>query len=117
MPCSSLNSLGKTLFVDFYYDFKQYSLGLISYSELAYKLMQEKPRKKNNTIETQGKRASNGKSIFNRNKQIEALKIIIDSKVPMETKNKAQKILEHETKSTRFVSNDIKYIKFDGDEL
>lgn len=96
-PASTLRSLGKTVFVDFYYDFKQYSLGLLSLSDLAYKLMQENARAQSNTIETQKKRASNGKSIFIRNLQMEALKIIINSKVSTETKNKAEKILYEET--------------------
>ena len=95
-PSSTLRSLGKTVFVDFYYNFKQASLGLLSLSDLAYKLMQENPRAQSNTYDTQKARASNGKSIFDRGLNIEALKIIIDSKVPMQTKNKARKILEDE---------------------
>lgn len=96
MPRNTLRSLGKTVFVDFYYDFKQYSLGLLSRSDLANKLLKDNPKAKKDTFETQEKRTSNGKSIFDKNKQIEALKIIIDSKVSTETKNKARKILEDE---------------------
>lgn len=96
-PGSTLRSLGKTVFVEFYYDFKNAHLGGLSLDDLAYKLMTENPRAKDNTFQTQKGRGSNGKTIFDKAQNIQALQIIIDSRVPMDIKDKAKKILRDET--------------------
>jgi hypothetical protein len=58
---SKLRSLGKTVFVEFYNDFKQFSNGSLSVDELANKLLEENLRSQDNTFETQKGRARNGK--------------------------------------------------------
>lgn len=92
----TLSAIGKATFVRFYYDFKDAS---IPFDELAAKILRESPLAKS---EKQGFRIPRARHIFALNMQIEALKVIIDSKkVDIEARNIAKEILLKE-------KNDIK---------
>lgn len=82
-----LNSIGKKIFVDYYYDFKSHTSG----DGLAKKLLLENPMTK--SLQAQKTRVSKAKQIFNDQLEKEALKIIMASKrVNEETLMKAHKI-------------------------
>lgn len=84
----TLSAAGKSVFVRFYYDFKDAS---ISHEVLAEKLFRENPA----TIsKRQGFRIPRARHIFETGQQIEALKIVIASKkVDEEIKKLAKEIL------------------------
>lgn len=88
---STLQAVGKTVFVNFYYDFKDTS---ISEEELAEKLFRENPLSRS---KKQGFRIPRARYIFAQNWQLDALeKIIISERVPAQVRDLAKKILERE---------------------
>lgn len=88
---SNLNAIGKKVFVDFYYDFKNLQ---IHDSELSEKLFQNNPLSKS---PKQGFRIPRARHIFETNQQIDALRLIIKSeKLDKETIDKAKGILDDE---------------------
>lgn len=81
-----LNSVGKVIFVKYYYYFSDSNY----YStEDITKIIKE-----NYSNKSKKSRISHAHMIFNYNLNIEALKIILKSKVPEEIKQQAQNILE-----------------------
>lgn len=81
-----LNSVGKAIFVKYYYYFSDSN----NYStEDIIKIIKE-----NYSNKSKKSRISHAHMIFNNNLNVEALKIILKSKVPEEIKQQAQNILE-----------------------
>lgn len=81
-----LNSVGKAIFVKYYYYFSDSNY----YStEDVIKIIKE-----NYSEKSKKSRISHAHMIFNNNLNVEALKIILKSKVPEEIKQQAQNILE-----------------------
>ncbi|MBE7019643.1 MAG: HNH endonuclease [Ruminococcaceae bacterium] len=88
---SALGAVGKTVFVDFYYDFKNANM---SFEELRDKLYAENP---NSRSKQQRFRIPRARHIFQLGQEIEALNIIIESKrLPSHVINKAKHILAEE---------------------
>ncbi len=88
---SALEAVGKTVFVDFYYDFKNTN---ITIEELTNKLYTENP---NSRSLQQRFRIPRARHIFQFGQEIEALNIIIESKkLPDRVINKAKHILAEE---------------------
>lgn len=88
---TTLSAVGKAVFVNFYYDFKNETL---SDDEITIKLLKENPGSKSNN---QNFRIRRARHIFNEENQLDALKIVINSKkISIETRNKAKKILDEE---------------------
>lgn len=88
-----LKSIGKKIFVDFYYDFKDINTRK---EVLAKKLLNENINAQ--TLDGQLIRIGFARKIFEENEQLEALKIIISSnRVDGETIKKAQQILKQES--------------------
>lgn len=102
----TLSAAGKSVFVRFYYDFKDTS---ISQEVLAEKLFRENPA---TTSKRQGFRIPRARHIFEIGKQIEALKIVIASKkINEEIKNLAKEILAKEERS-EIIKKDIEGEEF-----
>lgn len=88
---TALEAVGKTVFVDFYYDFKNTSM---SFEDLKDKLYAENP---NSRSKQQRFRIPRARRIFQLGQEIEALNIIIDSKkLSARVVNKAKHILAEE---------------------
>lgn len=99
---NTLNAIGKKVFVDFYYDFKNNSL---STTDIAEKLIKHNPQ--THSLR-QGFRIPRAKHIFENNQQIEALEIIISStRLDEETISRAKIILSNELKLKEKVKVDI----------
>ena len=97
----TLSAVGKSVFVRFYYNFKDTTL---PYDVLAEKLYKENP---STTSIKQGFRIPRARHIFETGQQLLALNIIINSKkVSDEIKKKAREILYKET-SSKLVNDDI----------
>lgn len=89
---TTLSAVGKAVFVNFYYDFKDAAL---PDKELAEKLLKENPGSKS---DNQNFRIPRARHIFEAGNQLDALRIIIDSKkVAVEARDKAKMILKEET--------------------
>ncbi|SHF19205.1 hypothetical protein [Caloramator proteoclasticus] len=73
-----LNSIGKSIFIKYYYDFKDCYMGKITNESFANKLLNENKNAK--SIDGQIIRINNAKKIFSENLQILALEIIKNSK-------------------------------------
>lgn len=87
-----LNSVGKEIFVNYYYDFKNQN---INTKEFAIKLLEENPRA--NSLNAQNTRISKARKIFENGLEKDALKIIINSKKLNDAvKKKAETILSNE---------------------
>lgn len=87
----TLKAVGKTTFIDFYYDFKDTS---VSSRDLAQKIFNSNPRAKS---DNQNYRIARARHVFETKQEIEALKIIISSQKLIETtKEKAKQILTKE---------------------
>ena len=87
----TLAAVGKAVFVNFYYDFKDSS---ISKDELAKKILLENPGSKS---ESQNFRIPRARHIFELGQEKEALRIIIESKrVDPKAREKAKEILSKE---------------------
>lgn len=87
-----LNSIGKKVFVDYYYDFKYLNLDK---NKLAQKLLDGNPKAE--TISGQLIRIGYARQIFSENVQREALEIICSSKrLDTVTIKKARKIINDE---------------------
>lgn len=90
----TLGAAGKTVFVKFYYDFKDMT---ITHDELAKKLYAENPKSKS---ERQGFRIPRARHIFETGQEIKALEMIIESpRIDEETKRQASEILQTELRS------------------
>lgn len=88
---TTLSAVGKAVFVNFYYDFKNASL---SDHEIADKLLRENPNTKS---DNQNFRIPRARHIFAEGNQLDALKIIIAStRVAPEAREKAKVILTEE---------------------
>lgn len=88
---TTLSAVGKAVFVNFYYDFKNTSL---TDDEITEKLLKENPSTKS---DRQGFRIPRARHIFEEGSQLDALRIIIDSKkVAPEAREKAKQILNKE---------------------
>ena len=88
---TTLSAVGKMVFVDFYYKFKDVS---ISSEELADFIYRNNPRSVSNN---QRFRIHRARYIFEHNQQLDALRLIIDSKrISKELRNKAADILRRE---------------------
>lgn len=91
---STLNAIGKATFVNFYYEFKDASMPA---DELAEKIFRESPNARSNR---QSFRIPRARHIFEIEKEIEALEMIIDSpRVDPAAREKAKVILEDEKRS------------------
>lgn len=89
---ATLSAVGKSIFVSFYYEFKDKS---ISNNILANKIYNENSASKSNR---QNFRIPRARRIFQMGQQLEALKIIIQSKrVDLKARELAKYILEKET--------------------
>ena len=86
-----LGSIGKKIFIDYYYDFKKPNLDK---KALAEKLLRENP--KADSIVGQVTRVSCAIRIFKDNLHIEALDNVINSRVDGSTVRKAREILKQE---------------------
>lgn len=96
---STLKAVGKAVFVNFYYDFKN---AAISVDELAEKIYRENPLAKSTQ---QRFRIPRARHIFSQNQQLEALKIIVSSsRVDEQARRLAEKILEDEMQALLFDS-------------
>lgn len=92
---TTLAAVGKAVFVNFYYDFKDFS---IPNDELAKKIYSENPGSKSTS---QNFRIPRARHIFELGQEQDALRIIIDSKrVDAQAIEKAKKILDKETALT-----------------
>ena len=90
----TLAAVGKTVFVNFYYDFKDFS---ISKDELAQKILTLNPGSKS---DNQNFRIPRARHIFEAGKELDALRIIIESKrLPSVVIEKAKSILAKENKT------------------
>ena len=90
---SMLKAAGKTMFIAFYYDLKDFSL---SDKYLCEKVYRESPTAKS---PNQRYKVPRAREIFKTNQQIEALRIVINSnKLSVEIIDKAKKILQEEMK-------------------
>ena len=88
---ANLNAIGKAVFVNFYYDFKDMT---VSTEVLAEKLLRDNPKSRSTR---QGFRIPRARHIFEIGQEIEALKIIIDSeRVDPAARDKAKHILSQE---------------------
>ena len=95
----TLAAVGKAVFVNFYYDFKDFS---ISKDELAKKILSENPGSKS---DSQNFRIPRARHIFESGQEKEALRIIIESKrVDKKAIEKAKNILVKE-----IITNCMKY--------
>lgn len=93
----TLAAVGKAVFVNFYYDFKDFS---VSNNELANKIYSENPSSKSTS---QNFRIPRARHIFELGQEKDALRIIIDSKrVDIQAIEKAKKILAKETMTDSF---------------
>ena len=96
----TLAAVGKAVFVNFYYDFKDFS---ISKDELAKKILSENPGSKS---DSQNFRIPRARHIFESGQEKEALRIIIESKrVDKKAVEKAKHILAKEIKYLCEVDN------------
>lgn len=106
---TTLSSVGKAVFVNFYYDFKNVSL---SNHEIAEKILKVNLNTKSNN---QNFRIPRARHIFAEGYQLDALKIIIDStKVDPKAREKAKLILEEELKrvnASQEVMNEREFIE------
>lgn len=106
---SALEAVGKTVFVDFYYDFKNTSM---PFEELVDKLYNENP---NSRSKQQRFRIPRARHIFQIGQEIEALNIIIESKkLPDSVIEKAKHILADELQNQELLSdiqNDIPFFR------
>lgn len=90
----TLAAVGKTVFVNFYYDFKDFS---ISKDELAQKILTLNPGSKS---DNQNFRIPRARHIFEAGQEQDALRMIVESKrVPSEVIEKAKSILAKENKT------------------
>lgn len=97
---STIKAVGKKVFVEFYYDFKNTN---ISFEELANKLYTENPNSKSLQ---QRFRIPRARHIFQLGQEIEALNLIIESKkLPDGVINKAKHILAQELLKNKLQSN------------
>jgi len=88
---TNLSAVGKMVFIDFYYEFKDLS---ISEEKLADLIHKNNPRSISNQ---QSFRIPRARHIFEQNQQLDALKLIINSKrIPQESRDKAACILRQE---------------------
>lgn len=93
---TTLSAVGKAVFVNFYYDFKNASLSDIVIAE---KLLRENPNTKS---DNQNFRIPRARHIFAEGNQLDALKIIIDSpRVDPMAREKARLILAEELVRTQ----------------
>lgn len=93
---TTLSAVGKAVFVNFYYDFKNASL---SDNVIAEKLLRENPNTKS---DNQNFRIPRARHIFAEGNQLDALKIIIDSsRVDPMAREKARLILAEELVRTQ----------------
>lgn len=84
----TLGAIGKAVFVNYYYDFKNTALSM---EELSEKLAQTNPGSRSSR---QGFRIPRARHIFETNQQLEALRIIIDSeRVDVSAREKAKELL------------------------
>lgn len=89
---TTLKAVGKEVFVNFYYDFKYKELG---FSQLAEKIYKENPKSR---TAGQSRRIYRAYHIFENNRQVEALRIIINSsKVTDKTIQRAKELLLEES--------------------
>ena len=103
----TLVAVGKAVFVNFYYDFKDFS---ISKDELAKKILSENPGSKS---ESQNFRIPRARHIFELGQEREALRIIIESKrVDTKVIEKAKEILARETIRVDFQTESVEERKF-----
>lgn len=90
----TLKAVGKTTFIDFYYDFKDMS---VATRDLAQKIFDSNPRAKS---KNQNFRIARARHIFELGQEIQALEIIIDSpRVAEDVRKKAKGILRAELAS------------------
>lgn len=102
----TLNAIGKSVFVRFYYDFKDAN---IPYDKIVEKLFNENSRTKS---KQQGFRIYRARHIFATGQQIKALELIAESKkVDLEIRDLAKQILKDEM-SQETVNRDIEDEKF-----
>lgn len=107
---TTLSAVGKAVFANFYYDFKNASL---SDNEIAEKLLKENPNTKS---DNQNFRIPRARHIFAEGNQLDALKIIIDSKrVDPEAREKARLILDEELERTHAFQEAVDEKVFIGD--
>lgn len=107
---TTLKAVGKAVFVNFYYDFKNTSL---SDNEIAGKILKENPKTK---TDNQNFRIPRARHIFAEGNQLDALKIVIDSKrVDPEAREKAKLILDEESKRMLAFQESIEEKAFIGD--
>lgn len=94
---TNLSAVGKAVFVNFYYDFKDTSL---SDEDLAQKIFTQNPTSRSSN---QNFRIPRARHIFKSGLQIDALKIIISSdRVDFNARNKARQILAQEIQSLQY---------------
>ena len=104
---TALAAVGKAVFVNFYYDFKDFS---IPSDELAKKIYSENPGSKSTS---QNFRIPRARHIFELGQEQDALRIIIDSKrVDAQAIEKAKKILDKETKMDNFLVESVEERQF-----
>lgn len=100
---TNLSAVGKAVFANFYYEFKDAS---ISDDVLSEKLFRENPNSKSRS---QNFRIPRARHIFKASQHLEALQIIIDSdRVDPVAREKARQILLQETKRTA-IEQDVSY--------
>jgi DNA repair protein RadC len=87
-----LNRVGKRVFVDYYYDFKNLVVLNVDNSEVVLKI------KEDFTLKSKNSRTAKAKKIFKEGLHIESLKLIINSDHPQVygLKSRAKEILDNE---------------------
>ena len=103
----TLAAVGKAVFVNFYYDFKDFS---ISKDELAKKILSENPGSKS---DSQNFRIPRARHIFESGQEKEALRIIIESKrVDKKAIEKAKHVYLYGVAYSHLLC---KYLQYEGD--
>lgn len=103
----TLAAVGKTVFVNFYYDFKDFS---IPRDELAKKILSMNPGSKS---ESQNFRIPRARHIFEARQELDALRFIIESKrIPSEIIEKAKSILAKEKMNDCFQTERVEERQF-----
>ena len=83
----TLYTIGKQIFIKYYIFFKNLNYTSVDSIDII---------KENYTIKSKRSRFNHARMIFQKNLNIEALNIIIKSRLPIETIKKAQKLLKQE---------------------
>jgi hypothetical protein len=87
-----LNSIGKTAFVLYFDLFKSYSQGMLSKSEIIEQLVNQDVSNESGAAI----RCSNAILVFRAGREVDALWLVLDSKLDVQLKTRAEQIIENQ---------------------